>query len=78
MKQKANIICKRLVRALMAVGAMLGLTSCPGPVECVYGPPPMMDTTQVQEDYDDGSEQSVQHEDASRRHDDAGSYNSTH
>ena len=78
MKQKANIICKRLVRALMAVGAMLGLTSCPGPVECVYGPPPMMDTTQVQEGHDDGSEPCVQQADSNQQHDGTDSDNSTH
>lgn len=40
---------KLTVRLLMAVGALIGLTSCPrNPQECVYGPPPEADTIGVQ------------------------------
>lgn len=36
---------KLAVRGFMAVGALLGLTSCPrSPQECVYGPPPGIDS----------------------------------
>ncbi len=78
MKNIVRPITKWLIRPLMAVGALLGLTSCPGPVECVYGPPPMMDTTQVQEGYDDGSEPCVQQDDSNQQHDGTDSDNSTH
>lgn len=69
---------KWLIRALMAMGAMLGLASCSGPKESVYGPPPTMDTTRVQERHDEGSDQSAQPEDANHRPGDLHTDNPNH
>ena len=44
MNQTITQLKKYGIRALMAVGALLGLTSCPRTQECVYGPPPGIDT----------------------------------
>lgn len=46
MKKASFQIKKWTARALAAAGTMLGLTGCfhKGPVENVYGPPPMIDT----------------------------------
>lgn len=46
MKKVSFQIKKWTARVLMAVGAMLGLTGCfrKGPIEAVYGPPPVIDT----------------------------------
>ena len=45
MKETITQLTKVAVRGLMAIGALLGFTSCPGrPAECVYGPPPGADT----------------------------------
>ena len=45
MKETITKVTKLAVRGLMAVGALLGFTSCPNrPAECVYGPPPGVDT----------------------------------
>ena len=47
MKQTIIQIKKLAIRSLMAVGAVLGLTSCPRSAqECVYGPPPGVATMQ--------------------------------
>jgi hypothetical protein len=45
MKETFIQLKKLAVRGFMAVGALLGLTSCPmGPQPCVYGPPPGIDS----------------------------------
>ena len=60
MKQIGVKIKKWSIRTFMAVGAMLGLTSCLGPVECVYGPPEGADSIWVNESDDQDVEQSAQ------------------
>ena len=47
MKETIIQLKKLAIRGFMAVGALLGLTSCPGPQPCVYGPPPGVDTIDV-------------------------------
>lgn len=50
MKETIIQIKKLAIRSLMAVGAVLGLTSCPRSAqECVYGPPPGADTMQIRD-----------------------------
>ena len=45
MKETFTQLKKLAVRGFMAVGALLGLTSCPiGPQPNVYGPPPGVDS----------------------------------
>ena len=56
MKKVTFQMKKWTARALMAIGAMLGLSSCfhgkngPSPYECVYGPPPNDPSIEVIED----------------------------